>query len=129
MNMIERIAHTKDVFDFKLASDDLKLEVYTLTLNEIFIALGKDLQGLPKNYVDDLKDGLQETINGFYQLRTKPIVNTININAIMPKFIEANTKLLSATTLLDAGKIKSDKYYKSLQICRERIFEILELLA
>jgi len=127
--MIERISHTKGVSNLKLASDDLKLEIYKLTLNEIFIALGQDLQGLPKNYVDDLKNGLQETINGFYQLRIKSIANTININAIMPKFIEANTKLLSATTLLGAGKIKSDKYYKSLQICRERIFEILELLA
>ena len=127
--MIERISSTRGVSDLNLASDDLKLEIYKLMLNEIFIALGQDLQGLPKNYIEDLKNSLQEIINGFYLLRTRSIVNVININAIMPKFIEANTKLLSATTLLDAGKIKSDKYYKSLQICRERIFEILEHLA
>lgn len=128
MSIIERLSHDNGVNNFHAAPDEFKLMVYRLTLQEIFSSLGYDLQTVAQKYLEDLKSGLNETLNGFYYLRTRPIVNYIDIIQITSKLIEANANLLWATTMLENGKEKNVDYYMALQTCRERIFEALERL-
>jgi hypothetical protein len=129
MTTIERIAHAQGVSDFQKASDALKLKVYILTLEEIFRALGQDLQKFPVKYLEDLKVALHDTINGFYDLRAKPTVKYVDIIEAMEKLMEANSYLLSATTASKGGTVKDVEYYMALQRCRMVIFEALELLS
>lgn len=128
IGIIERHSHNNGIDNFQAATDEFKLMIYKLTLQEIFDSLGIDLQMLARKYLEDLKEGLRETINGVYILRTRPIVNYIDIIEIMPRLMEANANLLTATTMLEDGKHKDFHYYMAVQTCRDRIFETLERL-
>lgn len=128
INMVKRISLAYNVADFHSAPDEMKLKIYKLTLMEIFTVLGQDLQNIPERYLDELKDGLHETINGFYSLSNTRIKDEVNIYKTLSSLMEANAYLLSAMTVLKEGKGKGVKYFRELQKCRVQVFEALQQL-
>ena len=129
MKTTERISRAQGIANLQAAPDKDKLKVYKLTLEEIFRALGQDLQVLTAMYLEDLKEGLHETINGFYDLMTRPREIKRDIKKTIPILMQANAYLLSAATALQERKGKGFRYFGDLQKCRMKIFEALELLS
>jgi hypothetical protein len=128
MNLIERISNTEGIIDFKVAPDEVKLQIYELALKEIGkVLLKENLLDFPKEILKEFLDSLREIISGFYELNTRPINNVLNFGKIIPIIITAQSHLLTALSILkDYGK--TFEYFEHLQDCTYKIFETLEYL-
>src|SRR2546423_1768279 len=110
------------------ASDECLLEVYILTLQTILdTILQVDLQSLPAKSLTELKEGLRETIQFFFEIRSRDLGSRFPMRDIIATISEAYTALLNAASILERGR-KTRTYYKEIQNCRDRIFDTIELL-
>lgn len=116
------------IYDLNAVSEESKLKVYKLTLEEILnLLLHKDLETLPKKTLKDLKDGLRETIQVFFILRNSKLGMRLNLSEVIPIISDANSHLLAASSILETAG-KTVEYFQYLQVCRDRIYETLEQL-
>jgi hypothetical protein len=122
LGIIEEIAKTeKEIKDFKEADDLVKFEVYKLTLDKLFETLGKNPTS---EYLEEVNKCLDTMMDGFYILINKGIIKNIDLNNILPIFIEASSFLKSA---LRKGEDSPD-FFKYQGLCRWKINEFIQQL-
>jgi hypothetical protein len=124
LGIIEETAKTEkqiEIEDFEKVGDQVKFEVYKLTLNKLFETLGKSPS---REYLEKVNECLDTMIYGFYILINKGAIQSIDLNKILPIFIEARSCLKAALRKED----DSPDFFKYQDLCIWKINEFIQQL-
>ncbi len=123
MGIIEETAIALGIGGFKNAADQVKYEVYKLTLRHMFMTLG---QPPVLEYLERVLEGLQAMENGFYILINRAFQG-YNLTIVLPILIDAKSFLESALSVYGVVGREPDFFgYKGR--CRMKINEIIQHL-
>ena len=128
MSMVQRISRSEGIADLNGASDEVKLDIYRITIEKLFkIFQNTNPRTFPKSSLDEIEDTLTEIISGFYDLARGPIGNKIRLAEILSPINEA-ASYVSAALSAYGNEDKIVDYVQQLQNCRTKLFQVTELL-
>jgi hypothetical protein len=116
LGIIEETASAHNIVFSQKANDQVKFEVFKLTLKDLFLTLGKNPS---RDYLEKVSECFDILENGFYELINNGTIQSVDLNRILPIFIEANASLKSALRKDD----DSTDFFKNQRLCRWKINE------
>jgi hypothetical protein len=116
LGIIEETASANNIVYSERADDQVRFEVFKLTLKDLFVTLGKNPS---RDYLEKVSESLDILEDGFYELINNGSIQSVDLNKILPIFIEANSSLKSALRKED----DSVDFFKYHKLCRWKINE------
>lgn len=124
MGIIEETSFAYGYGDFDRVADQVKFEVYKLTLSEVFKALTNNFA---RGYLEEIQEGLEAMENGFYDLINRAFQDW-DLTNVLPILIEARSFLNSALWIEDNFGRNPD-FFKYHGFCRMKINELIQHLS
>src|SRR5574340_49380 len=124
-DLIERISNESNI-NLSQASVEQRLSVYFLAIQQISDNLQQDMQFLPEDFLQDIKETLNTIRVGLIEIQNQRVAKALDqgIKSVSPFINDAYSSILSALTILEE-KGKTSEYYNTLVNLSSIMNEIL----